>query len=281
MAPLSSPSGEPTHAIYGFIRMLGKMRERLRPSHLMVVWDGGLAPERMALLPEYKSQRAEMPAGLRSQLDPMVQYLEAARIASWRKEGCEADDCIAGTTEQAVEAGVAVVIASSDKDFMQLVGEQVKLLVPHDKSEGLWDAGQVRLKTGVEPGQIVDWLSLVGDAVDNIPGAPGVGPKKAADLMRQFGSVDVMYGRLSEVRSDRLRTGLQAAEEQVRRNQQLVRLKKDMRSDFSLEDLAAKESDAEELRRLYSGWGFKHLLAGLEETPPKTGDLFYEHTHAR
>jgi len=280
MAPLSSPSGQPTNAIYGFIRMLSRMQARLRPSHLLVVWDGGLAQERQALLPEYKSQRAEMPAGLRLQLDDIMQYLRAACIASWVKEGCEADDCIAATAAQAVEAGLPVVIASSDKDFMQLVSDQVKLLVPHDKSEVLWDTAQVVLKTGVRPAQIVDWLSLTGDAVDNIPGVRGVGPKTAANLMRQFGSVEVLYRSLKELKSDRLRSGLLAAEDQVRRNQQLVGLKKDMSPAFSLEELAVKESDAEELRRLYSGWGFKNLLASLEETLLRTGDLFHEHAHA-
>ena len=280
IAGLTSPSGQPTNAIYGFIRMLSKMRDRLRPSHLLVVWDGGLAADRMALLPEYKAQRAEMPAGLRPQLDQIIQYLRAASVFSWAKDGCEADDCIAAVTAQAVAAGLPVVIASSDKDFMQLVSAPVKLLIPHDKSETLWDAAQVSRKTGVEPAQFVDWLSLVGDAVDNIPGVRGVGPKTASDLLRQFGSVDVLYRRLSEVRSDRLRAGLLEAEALVRRNQQLVRLKNDMRCDFSLEDLAAKEADARELRQLFSGWGFKNLLAGLEETLLKTQDLFHEHAHA-
>ena len=239
-----------------------------------------MAEERKALLPEYKTQRAEMPADLGRQIDQIIHYLRAAGVASWVKDGCEADDYIATATGQAQEAGLPVVIASSDKDFMQLVSGQVKLLVPHDKSEALWDAAQVALKTGVQPGQIVDWLSLTGDTVDNIPGVRGVGPKTATDLMRQFGSVDVLYRNLKEVKSDRLRAGLMAAENQVRRNQQLVSLKKDMCLDFSLEELAVKEIDAPEMRRLYSGWGFKNLLAALEETLLKTGDLFHEHAHA-
>jgi DNA polymerase-1 len=280
MAALSSPSGQPTNAIYGFIRMLTKMRERLRPSHLVVVWDGGLAEERMALLPEYKTQRAEMPDGLRVQLDEIVEYLRAARVASWMKDGCEADDIIAAVAAQAEQGGLPVVIASSDKDFMQLVTDQVKLLVPHDKSEKLWDAAQVVVKTGVRPGQVVDWLSLTGDAVDNIPGVRGVGPKTATDLMRQFGSIDVLYRSLKEVKSDRLRAGLQEAEAQVRRNQQLVTLRKDMSLAFSMEELAAKESATEELRRLYAGWGFKNMLASLEEALLKTGELFHENAHA-
>jgi DNA polymerase-1 len=281
IATLTSPSGRPTNAIYGFIRMLGKARERVRPSRTVVIWDGGLAAERMALLPEYKSQRPEMPAGLRPQLSEIAAYLGAAGICSLRKEGCEADDCIAGLTARAAASGMAVVIASSDKDFMQLVSDGVKLLVPHDKTESLWDAAQVRRKTGVAPGQIVDFLSLVGDASDNIPGVPGIGLKTASDLLGQFGSIDVMYGRLPEVRSERLRSRLQTEEATVRRNQQLIRLGDVMPCDLPVEELEAGESDVGELRRLYSGWGFKHLLLALEETAqPETESLFDEHAHA-
>jgi DNA polymerase-1 len=278
---LTSPSGRPTNAIYGFIRMLGKARERARPTHIAVVWDGGLAAQRMALLPQYKAQRAEMPAGLAPQLDGMADYLGAAGVFSLMKEGCEADDGIAALAVRAAGRGLPVVIASSDKDFMQLVCGGVKLLVPHDKTESLWDAAQVRRKTGVEPAQIVDWLSLVGDASDNIPGVPGIGLKIAADLLGQFGSIDVMYERLEEVKSARVRTGLQAGEETVRRNQQLIRLREIMPCELPLEELEPRESDAEELRRLYAGWGFKNLLQELDqETLPKTEDLFHEPAHA-
>ena len=279
ISTLTSPSGQPTNAIYGFIRMLTKMQARLQPSHSVVVWDGGLASERMSLLPEYKAQRPELPAALAPQLDQMVEYLRAAGVASLMKDGCEADDFIAALAAQAAAASLPVVIASSDKDFMQLVSDRVKLLVPHDKSESLWDAAQVRLKTGVAPAQIVDWLSLVGDASDNIPGVPGIGPKTAADLLRQFGAIDVLYARLPEVRSDRLRTALQAAKETVRRNQQLIRLRETMQCDLPMEDLAVRPGDAEQLRRLYSAWGFKHLLQSLQNIP-HPNDLFHEHVPA-
>ena len=150
---LTSPAGRPTNAIYGFIRMLGKARDRARPSRTAVVWDGGLAADRMALLPEYKAQRAEMPAGWRPQLDRHGRSTCGRRgFVLWRKEGCEADDCIAALAVQAAAAGLPVVIASSDKDFMQLVSEGVKLLVPHDKTESLWDAAQVRAEDRRGPG---------------------------------------------------------------------------------------------------------------------------------
>src|SRR5436190_10951996 len=122
---LSSPSGQATNAIYGFIKMFVKMQAQLQPTHSIIVWDGGLAEERMALLPEYKAQRAEMPSGLEQQLDEIISYLRAASITSWCETGVEADDFIATVAKKAVAAGASVVIASADKDFMQLVSSQV------------------------------------------------------------------------------------------------------------------------------------------------------------
>ena len=176
-----------------------------------------------------------MPDDLKLQLDEIVSYLKAAGIASFCREGVEADDYIACLARHATGAGMAVVIASSDKDFMQLVSARVGLLNPNDKSETVWTDGQVRAKAGVAPAQIVDWLSLTGDTVDNIPGVPGVGPKTAAELLNQFGSVAGLYERLGEVKSERLRNALRAAEDAVRRNRELVRLQDDLPCDFSPE----------------------------------------------
>jgi DNA polymerase-1 len=273
---LSSPDGSATNAIYGFIRMLGRMQSKVHPTHLIVVWDGGLAKERTALLPEYKAQRPEMPRNLESQLDQIVDYLCAACIYSLLREGCEADDDIAVLARQAVEGGLEVVIASSDKDFMQLVSPEIRLLNPNDKTDTLWGPAEVKTKTGVEPTQIVDWLSLIGDAVDNIPGVPGVGAKTAADLLRQFGSIDAVYRRLAEVGSERLRSNLQASEGAVRRNQRLVRLNCEVPFEVSLEELACKPVDHAVLRQLYARWGFKTLLRELEQTRLPAGELFQE-----
>jgi len=317
---LRAPTGQPTNAIYGFIKMLAKMRAGIRwpsppstplsvtqvgegrgleggegqktpPTHLIVVWDGGLSAERVAALPEYKAHRPEMPADLGPQIDQIMRYLEAASLASFCREGVEADDYIACLASRAtgLSADMEVVIASSDKDFMQLVSgtgqvtgdtigveaschvspatchpARIGLLNPNDKTETVWTAEQVRAKTGVEPSQIVDWLSLVGDSVDNIPGVPGVGPKTAADLLRQFGSVAVLYGRLQEVTSERLRAALTAAAEAVRRNQELVRLREDLPCEFALDEMAAQPADAGRLAALFRQWGFRSLLAELE-----------------
>ncbi|MEI9864649.1 MAG: 5'-3' exonuclease H3TH domain-containing protein [Limisphaerales bacterium] len=261
---LRSPSGQPTNAIYGFVKMLAKMREGIAPTHLIVVWDGGLSAERMAALPEYKAQRPEMPDDLSLQLDGIVSYLKAAGVASFRRDELEADDYIACLARHATKAGMNVVIASADKDFMQLVSPQIGLLNPNDKTETVWTDEQVRLKTGVSPAQIVDWLALMGDSVDNIPGVSGVGPKTAAGLLNQFGSVTELLGRLNEVKSEKIRAALSAAEPDVRRNLRLVQLH-DVPCDFVPEDLVGKPMDAEKLGGLFRQWGFNGMLKALEQ----------------
>ncbi|MEI2723840.1 MAG: 5'-3' exonuclease H3TH domain-containing protein [Verrucomicrobiota bacterium] len=214
------------------------------------------------------------------QLDAIGRYLAAAKVASFCGAGIEADDYIACLTRAARQAwsvagvtGWEVVIASADKDFMQLVATGVGLLNPNDKSETIWTAAQVRAKTGVEPDQIVDWLSLVGDSVDNIPGVPGVGPKTATELLQQFGSVAEMYRRLAEVKSARIRAALQSAVAEVRRNQQLVRLQDDLECPFAPAELVEQPGDPQRLAELYGEWGFRslraELIASLGEPGPK------------
>jgi DNA polymerase-1 len=262
---LNSPSGQPTNAIYGFIKMVAKMRASIAPTHCIVVWDGGLSAQRLAALPAYKAQRPEMPEAMRPQLDEITEYLGAARIASYCRDGIEADDVIACLARRAEGMEWATVIASSDKDFMQLVSPRVGLLNPHDKTEVVWAAEQVRAKSGVEPGQIVDWLSLIGDSVDNIPGVPGIGPKTAADLLKQFGTIEQLFSRLDEVKSARVRGALLAAKEAVLRNRELIRLH-EVSCEFSPGELAVKPPDAGRLAGLYGRWGFKSLLAALKES---------------
>lgn len=268
---LSSPAGVPTNAIYGFIKMLAKLQAQIEPSHLVVVWDGGLSPERVASHPEYKAQRPPMPESLERQIGRIGDYLDAAGIASRCEEAVEADDWIA-TFARKGAGEMPVVIASSDKDFMQLVSERIGLVNPNDKSEKVWAGPDVVAKTGVRPEQVVDWLSLIGDSVDNIPGVPGVGPKTASDLLGQFGSVESLYGRLGEVKSDRLRQSLASAKDAVLRNQQLIRLKPEgLPAEVS--ELPVRKADSDRLRGLYAEWGFKGMLAQLEAASAKQGVL--------
>ena len=271
---LRSPSGHPVNAIYGFVKMLEKMRLALAPTHLIVVWDGGLSAERVAALPEYKAQRPEMPVDLESQFDGVRQYLGAAGLLDYCGEGVEADDYIACLARSGAEAGWDVVIASADKDFMQLVSERIGLLNPNDKSGTVWRREQVCAKAGVEPEQVADWLALMGDAVDNIPGVPGVGPKTAAGLLREFGSVEALYARMSEVKSEKIAAALRASSAVVKKNLELVKLH-NVPCYFLPEEMKPRLPDREKLKDLFRLWGFKRMLAELMETlPGKPAELF-------
>jgi DNA polymerase-1 len=271
---LRSPSGQPVNAIYGFVKMLEKMRVALAPTHLIVVWDGGLSAERVAALPGYKAQRPEMPVDLQSQFDGVRQYLGAAGMVDYCGEGVEADDYIACLARSGAEAGWDVVIASADKDFMQLVSDRIGLLNPNDKSGIVWRREQVCAKAGVEPEQVADWLALMGDAVDNIPGVPGVGPKTAAGLLREFGSVEALYARLSEVRSEKISAALRASAVVVKKNLELVKLH-NVPCNFLPEEMKPRLPDSEKLKDLFRLWGFKRMLDELMETlPGKTAELF-------
>jgi DNA polymerase I len=269
---LRSHAGEPTNAIFGFLKMLEKMRAALQPTHLLVAWDGGLSDERLKLLPQYKAQRPEMPVDLRPQLDEIGSYLEAARVAQHCADGIEADDFIGCLARRAAAVGWQVVIASSDKDFMQLVSANVGLLNPNDKSGKIWGREDVYAKSGVWPEQIAGWLALMGDAVDNIPGVPGVGPKTAAALLEQFGTVENVLERYAEVKSEKLRAALAAATGTVKKNLELVRLA-EVPCELALEKLAALPPDAERLRGLFQRWGFKGMLAELEAQSARQPEL--------
>ena len=260
---LSSPAGQPTNAIYGFIKMLEKLEASFMPSHTVVVWDGGLDEERVEGLEDYKAQRDPMPDDMEVQLDEIVTYLEANGIASVCDDGIEADDRIGQLAKRAEEEGYDVAIASSDKDFFQLINDRVKMLNPADKSGEPMDADAVEAKTGVRPHQIVDWLSLVGDAADNIPGVPGIGVKTAASLLNEFGSVDGIYERLAEVKREKQREALAASEEAVRRNQALVALKLDLPGEPGLDSLRKGFENSAQLEKLYEKWGFKTMLKEL------------------
>lgn len=261
---LSSPSGQPTNAIYGFIKMFEKLEANFLPSHTVVVWDGGLDEDRVEGLVDYKAQRDPMPNDMEVQLDEIVTYLEANGIASICDDGIEADDRIGQLAKRAEEDGYDVAIASSDKDFFQLINDRVKMLNPADKSGEPMDADAVEAKTGVRPHQIVDWLSLVGDAADNIPGVPGIGVKTAASLLNEFGSVDGIYERLAEVKREKQREALAASKKDVRRNQELVALKLDLPGEPQLDSLRKGFEDSAQLRKLYNKWGFEKMNKSLK-----------------
>jgi DNA polymerase-1 len=271
---LTSPAGQPVNAIFGFVKSIARLRADLQPTHCAVVWDGGLATERVALLPAYKATRPPMPKSLAGQLDEIVAWVTASGVTSLCRDGVEADDWIAALAARSVAAGASVVIASSDKDFMQLVSPAIALVNPVEKHSRQWTAVEVREKTGVAPGQIVDWLSLVGDSVDDIPGVPGVGPKTATALLDRFGSCEALLARVDEIQPERIREGVRAAAETLRRNRALIALRTDVGDEVGLDRLAVRPPDPGRLRELFGRWGFRSLLSRLDQVPPVQPDLF-------
>ncbi len=276
---LNAPDGSPTNALFGFIKALHRMVAQVGPSHVLVIWDGGLDEGRMTDLPGYKANRAPTPEGLERQLPQLAEWLDAAGWPQLQRDGTEADDWIGTYARRAEAEGWQVVVASPDKDFLQLVNERVGILNPNDKVERIWTVAEVVAKTGVTPDKVADWLALIGDAVDNIPGVSGVGPKTAADLLNRYGSAEAVLERAGEVKSEKLRAALLGAAEDVRRNQRMVRLRCDLPDGPGLEALGRKVPDLARLRTMYRGWGFRSLLAELGEEPgpsagPVQGDLF-------
>ena len=224
---LSTAAGRPTNAVYGFIRAIRQLRSKLRPTHMMVIFDGGLPPRRIALLASYKAQRPSMPEPLRGQFSTAEEYLGRAAIAWLRMPLEEADDVIATLAHKAEADGSEVLIASNDKDMYQLVSEHTRMVPPSD-TDKIMTVEDVRAKTGVGPEKIVEWLALIGDASDNIDGVPGVGPKTATKLLSQFGSVDGILRGLPGVGSPGIRKALEEHRDIVLRNMELVRLSRDL-----------------------------------------------------
>jgi DNA polymerase-1 len=239
---LATKAGRPTNAVFGFIRAMDQLRRTWSPTHWLVAFDGGLPRERLALMETYKAQRPPMPDALRAQLDPARDYLERAGIPWRRLEGEEADDVIASLATWARSEADRILIASSDKDLLQLVDERVHVVSTFGRPEEL-DAAGVKRKTGVEPSRIVEWLALTGDASDNIPGVPGVGAKTAAALLEQYGSLEGIWRRLADVHGEKLRQSLEASRGVVERNLGMVRLKAGLACGASWDSLAVRAPD--------------------------------------
>jgi DNA polymerase I len=271
---LTGPQGQPVNAVYGFTKMLRKLLSAHRPTHCAVVFDLGAPRKRLAVLPSYKEQRPPTPPDLDVQLPIIRNILAALRVPVVEVDGEEADDIIATLTYQAAKDGVRVLIASTDKDFIQLIGPRVELLRPNSENETVYDAAAVRARYGVRPDQIVDFLSLVGDSVDNIPGVPGVGEKTAADLLQRYDNIENLLARASELPRHKLRDALLAAADRIRRNRDLIRLSTDLSLPAALSDLKVQTPNYGELTGHLKLLGFKSLVAELDKEAGQSGDLF-------
>jgi DNA polymerase I len=261
IAELSTRAGKPTNAVFGFIKMLQQLEQLWNPTHWTVVFDGGTPEERLIRLPTYKAQREPMPDALRAQFADIERYLDLAGVQSIRMDRQEADDVIATL---ASSASSGVLIATSDKDLFQLINDRVFMISP-SKAGSKMGSAEVLEKTGVRPEKIVEWLALTGDTVDNIPGVPGVGPKTAAKLLAQFGSLENLWSKLDEVASQKLREALAAHRTDVVRNVELVTLRRDLNVPVSMDAMPVRRIDPARMVPFYEEMEFGSLAKPLRE----------------
>jgi DNA polymerase-1 len=261
---LSTRDGRPTNAVFGFIRMLRQLRACWAPTHWAVVFDGGLPEQRTRLLEAYKAQRPAMPDPLRAQLEWLNAYLAAAGVFAIRVEGQEADDVMASLARGAGAEAAEVLLATNDKDMYQIVTDRVTMVGPAGKGERMGPA-EVRAKIGVGPDSVVDWLALVGDASDNIPGVPGVGAKTAAQLLGTYGSVAGLWANLESVGRERLRAVLRESRDLVERNRAMVKLDDGLNVFPGWEALEARDEDPARVLPLLESLELESLACELRE----------------
>ncbi|MEO8463889.1 MAG: DNA polymerase I [Gammaproteobacteria bacterium] len=262
---LSTAKGESTGAVLGVVNMLYKLLDEVAPERMAVVFDAPGKTFRNDLYTEYKAHRPPMPDELRAQIAPLLEAIEAMGIPLLRIEGVEADDVIGTLAREASAAGEEIVISTGDKDFAQLVDERVTLVNTMDNTT--LDRAGVQKKFGVTPEQIIDYLALVGDTSDNIPGVPGVGPKTAAKWLEQFGDIDTLKGHASEVSGkigERLRESLAVLD----LSKQLATIRCDLTLPLRAADLALRAPDKDRLSKLFERLEFSRLLRRVSGDAP-------------
>ncbi len=264
MPDLRAPDGTPTGAVRGYASQLVKLLVREKPTHFAAAWDLALTSFRNDLYPGYKAGRTEAPADLEPQFALCDEVTRALGVPVFGVERFEADDVIATMTAHALDAGADVVIASSDKDLGALVSERVSLFDP--RSESLLGPAEIEARLGVAPDLVPDFLTLVGDAVDNIPGVPGIGAKTAALLLRSFGRIEDIPADPREwagvgVRgAARVARALAENTEAIALARSLVRMREDLPIRTRLDELHWKGADRDRLGAFCERLGINGLV---------------------
>ncbi|HET7545605.1 MAG TPA: DNA polymerase I [Polyangiaceae bacterium] len=265
IAPLSSPTGEPTHAVHGTVSMLERLVRQCRPALLAIAMDSGRVTFRKEIYDAYKANRPPAPSDLKSQLQRCEQIVRAFNIPIFKQDGVEADDLIASAVKRAGEHDLRVVIVAADKDLMPLVSERT--IMWDTMRDRVFGVAEVEERFGVRIDQVQDLLALTGDTSDNIPGVPSVGPKTAKDLLVEFGSLDGIYQRIDELKKKGLKDKLLEHKDKAFLSRELVKLKDDCPITIDAEHLAYGGRDIPALRTLYAELGFQRQLQALANEP--------------
>jgi DNA polymerase-1 len=260
MPALTNSRGEPTGAIYGVANMLRRLLNDYDPAHVAVVFDAKGKTFRDELYPEYKAHRPPMPEELRRQIEPIHAIVRAMGLPLLCVDGVEADDVIGTLAKQAEEQGMKVLVSTGDKDMAQLVNEHVTLV--NTMTETVMDPAGVVEKFGIPPERIVDYLALIGDSVDNVPGVPKVGPKTAVKWLEQYGSLDEIIKHADEIKG-KVGEYLRESLGQLPLSHELVTIKCDVAMDLKPLQLERQPPDTGKLRELYAEMEFRTWLAEL------------------
>jgi DNA polymerase-1 len=269
---LSNSKGLPTNAVFGFTRMLLKVLKEHHPDHLAVTFDSKAPTFRNEVYKEYKANRPSMPEGLVPQIPYIKKITKGYSIAILEMDGYEADDLI-GTVAKKAEPEMDVVIITGDKDILQLVNDRIQ--VYDTMKEKKFGVDEVVQRFGVHPEKVIEVMGLAGDAIDNIPGVPGIGEKTAIQLIKTYGSVENLLTHVEEIPQKRLKENLKTHGDLARLSRQLATIHTDVPILYQLKDFSLSPPDLENLKEIFKELEFNKLLAELleeKEAPPTARD---------
>ena len=258
---LTNSRGEMTGAVYGVINMLRRLREDYHPEYMGVVFDARGKTFRHDMYEDYKATRPPMPDDLKRQIEPLHEIVRAMGLKLIIEPDVEADDVIGTLARRASAKGLPVVVSTGDKDMAQLVDEHVTLI--NTMSNTVMNRDTVEEKFGVKPEQIIDYLALMGDTSDNIPGVPKVGPKTAAKWLQQYGSLDALLEHADEIKG-KVGDNLRASLKQLPLSRALTTIRDDLELGFTLDDLRIGEADTDKLKQLFTDLEFRRWLDELD-----------------
>lgn len=261
--PMSGTRGQPTNAVFGFTGDLYHLRNEKQPTHLICAMESIEPGERLKIDDQYKANRGEMPDDLRPQIPMILDVIEGFGIPILTCPGWEADDVIATVARKAAERGMDVRIVTNDKDARQLIGPRVQLY--NIRKRKFMDAEALFEDWKIRPDQVIDFQSLVGDSVDNVPGIPLVGPKKAGALLERFGTLDEVLANADQAPGKKLSENLKTYADRALLSRDLVRLRDDLPIEIDWSAAALAEPNYERLHELFSDFGFRRYVSDVEQ----------------
>lgn len=267
LPPFKTSKGETTNAIFGFIRMLFDIYSKVKPDYIGIAWDRKAPTYRHEEYKEYKATRTQPPDDLYPQLPRLKEVLRAFNIPMLEKDGYEADDILGTISHKAEkEPDLETTILTGDKDAFQLVSEKTKILAPIKgvSQTELYNPQKVKEKLGINPDQVVDYKALSGDASDNIPGVPGIGPKQATEMLNKYGSLDEIYKHINELPPGQKKK-LEEGKKNAYLSQKLCALMLDAPVKFNLNDYKTHDINFNKVEALFEELEFKTLLKKLED----------------